>query len=648
MGVILGRWAFDGRQLANDCLADMQSQASRVAPDGFQFHLAKHVAIGYGKFRTTPESSNEPFVAASGSVVCFDGRLDNRSELQDRLTSPAPFRSDVALVGAAYDRWGTACFSYLVGDWALSIWNARDHSLLLAKDFVGTRHLYFLYDSFGVSWSTLIDALVALARRPLRLNEEYLAGCLSFFPTVEQAPFVGINAVAPATFVRIDANGKSVKRYWEFDGGKEIRYSKDVDYEEHFRDVFAKSVRRRVWSCAPVMAELSGGVDSSAIVCMADRLAKTESDLQPTLRTVSYYDESEPDWDERPYFTLVEEKRGMAGWHINAGDDGIFLREYQDHRIPSTPWTALKLLPMEDSFANCLQSSGCRVLLSGMGGDEILGGVPTPLPELADLLADARLLHFTAQSIGWALAQRTTVWHLVANTVRPFLPRAVSRFSPCLRVPDWIRPQFVRRNEEALTGYRPRLHVLGARPSFQENLIALDDIRRQLAARPLSPDPLFERRYPYLDRDLLEFAYAIPREQLLRPGQRRSLMRRALVGIVPDPVLNRRRKAIVTRRYRTAFLANSVASTNVLQEMLTDSIGAIDGGLFRKALDRSVHDSEAEVIPLLRALALEGWLRALVRADADAIVSSCPTGREHCVSRLRSGDLTNEFSQLRE
>src|SRR5579864_4787500 len=94
-----------------------------------------------------------------------------------------------------------------------------------------------------------------------------------------------------------------------------IRYRTDAEYEEHFRSAFEQSVKRRLGSAAPVLAELSGGVDSSSIVCVADDILTREGG--PRLDTVSYYDDSEPNWDERPFFTRIEEKRGRTGCHIN-------------------------------------------------------------------------------------------------------------------------------------------------------------------------------------------------------------------------------------------------------------------------------------------------------------------------------------------
>src|SRR6202043_1291710 len=101
-----------------------------------------------------------------------------------------------------------------------------------------------------------------------------------------------------------------------------------------------------------------------------------------------------------------------------------------------------------------------------------------------------------------------------------------------------------------------------------------------------------EKRYPYLDRGLLEFLYAVPREQLVRPGQRRSLMRRALVGIVPDEVLNRKRKAFVVRAPLAAISAESFQFAEMTRDMRVSSLGIVDANGFSEALRKAGHGQE--------------------------------------------------------
>ncbi len=111
----------------------------------------------------------------------------------------------------------------------------------------------------------------------------------------------------------------SVERYWRFSPKSRIRYKTDAEYEEHFRDLFRRAVRRRLRSDSPVLAELSGGLDSSAIVCMADNILAHERAHTPRIDTPSYYDLSEPMGDDFFYFTKVEAKRGRAGFHFDLG-----------------------------------------------------------------------------------------------------------------------------------------------------------------------------------------------------------------------------------------------------------------------------------------------------------------------------------------
>src|SRR5262249_59217617 len=112
---------------------------------------------------------------------------------------------------------------------------------------------------------------------------------------------------------------QTVSKYWDFDPSKRISYPTDAEYEEHFRIVFGEAVRRRLRSDSPILAELSGGMDSSSIVCMADTIIARADAETPRLDTVSYYNDSEPNWNERPYFTKVEEKRRRTGCHIDVG-----------------------------------------------------------------------------------------------------------------------------------------------------------------------------------------------------------------------------------------------------------------------------------------------------------------------------------------
>src|SRR5882762_1037397 len=157
------------------------------------------------------------------------------------------------------------------------------------------------------------------------------------FPAVHLTPYVGIHAVPPSSSVLLRPGKHTVRKYCDFDPSKRIRYSTDAEYEEHFRTVFAEAVQRRLRSDSPILAELSGGMDSSSIVCVADTIIARGAAETPRLDTLSYYNDSEPNWNERPYFTKVEEKRGRTGTHIDVSNQQFFNFNLDINRFMATP-----------------------------------------------------------------------------------------------------------------------------------------------------------------------------------------------------------------------------------------------------------------------------------------------------------------------
>ena len=615
MSVQFGRWNLDGKPVDPAYLAKVKPLIAPYGPDDEGAYAISNLSIMYRAFHTTKESRREtqPHVSEPGVVITWDGRLDNRAELVRRLPSVLTLSAtDVSIVAAAYEEWGSDCFAILIGDWALSIWDAKSRSLLLAKDPIGTRHLFYSIDNDQVTWSTTLDPLVLFAGKSFALCEEYIAGWFSFFPAAHLTPYVGIHSVPPSSSVLIRNGQQTIAKYWDFDPAKQIRYRTDAEYEEHFRAVFGEAVRRRLRSDSPILAELSGGMDSSSIVCMADTLIARSADETPRLDTISYYDDSEPNWNERPYFTKVEEKRGRTGTHIDMGKQEPLKFELKSDHFAATPGSGGGR-PSEASrqIAACIASQGNRVVLSGIGGDEFTGGVPTPTPELQDLLARGHFRTLAHQLKVWALNKRKPWFYLLFDAARGFFPSTLVGVPKHKHPAPWFSSAFVKRNRAALTGYEDRTKLFGPLPSFQGNVSTVDALRRQLACSDLSSNLLREIRYPYFDRGLLEFVYAIPREQLVRPGQRRSLMRRALIGIVPDELLNRKRKAFVTRGPRVGIAAGWPHLLKFSQHMLISSMGIADSTQFVEALQKTRHGADVPLVPLMRTLGIELWLRNL-------------------------------------
>jgi len=633
MSVQFGKWNFDGMPIDQAYLEQVRSLLVRYAPDGLSIYSSNDIKMIHGAFHTTRESQREtqPHVVQSGKVVTWDGRLDNRHDLIRQLgTIVSTESTDVVIVAAAYERWGNECFPRLIGDWAVSIWDPHTRTLILSKDFVGPRHLHYEVTSHGVIWSTVLTPLILAGTNQHQLNERWIAGYFASFPSSTLTPFEGIHSVPAGMFVTITKDNTHSQGYWAFDPEKQTRYKKDVDYEEHLRAVLSCSLQRRLRSPWPVASELSGGMDSTSIVCLADDLIARGAAQTPRLDTVSYYNDAEPNWDERPYFSTVEEKRGRTGVHIDTGKYTTFCTTMERAHFSPLPGADQNALDFENELSHALKSRGNRVLLSGIGGDETMGGVPTPIPELADLIAAREWRRLARQLKNWSLAKRRPWMHLLSEALREFLSPRIAAKRDKNRIVPWLDYSFVRRHEPLFLGEGSRLQFFGVRPSFQVNLAAFESLKREIACAIPSPVGRYTRSYPYLDRDLLEFLYSIPREQLVRPGRRRSLMRRALTGIVPHEILERRRKAFVVRCPMVGATRALPSLANLCSNMLLEGLGFTDPGRLLDTFIRLSHGQEENIIMLMRAVKLEMWLRDLCeRTIIKAADQSTNSGSTH-------------------
>ena len=643
MSAQFGIWNRDGATLAPaDRHASALAALGPYGPDAHNLHLDSALAFGFAAFHTTPESrrDRQPLVLSNRLVITWDGRLDNRAELIRELDVNAlQEESEVAVVAASYMRWGSECFSRLHGDWALAVWDAKLLLLLLARDYLGTRPLYYRLTSRQLIWSTVIDPLVTDAGHSLTLNREYIEGWLARLPSAHLTPYTEIAAVPPSSYIAVGPTAYRIAQYWDFDPSLNIRYRRDSDYEEHFRESFGRSVQRRLRSDLPVLAHLSGGMDSSSIVCMADHLSAGAAGGPARLETISYFSDEEPNWNERPWFERVEGFRGKTGLHIDVSLARTGSQNRVAGSVPVLPGAARFSAPPE--LAAWIDRTGCRVLLSGFGGDEVTGGVPTPIPELQNLVARASLMSLARQLHTWALRQKRPWIHLLYEALRDFLPWPMTAPAPGDATP-WLLEKVGRHTAAMRRAEQERLKFFGPLPSFRANLEALEGLRRMLSSSAVPVNPLLDRRYPFLDRELLIFLFAIPRDQIVRPGQRRSLMRRALRGIVPDEILDRRRKAYVGRLPIITVEQRLMQYVGRSTETWLSRLGFIDDKRLCACLAEVCRRRQAPALSLFRVTGIEEWIETLgesgiVSVDAagdlrfDFCGSSC--GKAETVSR---------------
>jgi asparagine synthase (glutamine-hydrolysing) len=616
MSVFFGIWNVTGGSADRSILTSADISLAPYAPDGLPSHYVdEQIAISYHAFHTTAESRGEqqPFISRLGSLVVWDGRLDNRKELIAELGAGlSPVSTDVQIVAAAFDRWETGSFSRLLGDWAISVWLGSDRRLILARDFAGLRPLYYMRQGDQIRWSSLLEPLVTLSKQKFVINQAFVAGWLGMYPSTNVTPYVGIHGVPACSFVELSPQKTLISKYWDFDPKKHIHYRSNAEYEEHFRIVFRQAVQRRLRTDSPICAELSGGMDSPSITCMADLIAASSPDI-PEIHTLSFYDDTEPHADERPYFTKVEEQRGRTGCHIDTANRQMFGFSEDNGFIDFPSAVDGGTTELEAKISHFLESNRIRVVLSGTGGDEMTGGVPSPLPELQDLVARVQLRGLAHKLKLWSLHKRKPWFHLLGEAIAGFLPTALVPVAAHQCPVPWLKRDFVSHHKEILSGFNGRVRVFGPLPSLQANLDGLEVLRRQLSNGGLPKNPAYEKRYPFLDRDLADFLFAVPREQVLVPGYRRSLMRRALAGIVPAEILERRRKAYAGRGLRVAISREWNALSQLLKNMMSEQFGFVDQRAFSTILEAIENNDRVPLVALSRTITLEVWLRNICR-----------------------------------
>src|SRR5271165_3058261 len=221
-------------------------------------------------------------------ILTWDGRLDNRDDLLMRLRdSLRGDTSNAALVVATYERWGTSGLVHLIGDWSLVIRDWAHGAIILASDFAGVRPLYYHVQQGRVLWSSCLQSLVE-ATQISELDEQYVGGLMMFGGCPNHTPYKGIYSVPSGHAVCVSAKETAIRPFWSIPNGDAIRYRSERRYEEQLRHLFREAVAVRLQTDSPVLAELSGGLDSSSIVCMANHLMRSGAVGASRIVGVSY------------------------------------------------------------------------------------------------------------------------------------------------------------------------------------------------------------------------------------------------------------------------------------------------------------------------------------------------------------------------
>lgn len=627
-------------------IAGLSATLAHRSPGEEGVWIGGEVGLACRLFRIAPESVREtqPAVHSSGTVLVFDGRLDNREELLDLLKNDSALSTDApdsAFVLAAYDRFGEQLPERLNGDFALGLFDPRQAKLLLARDAVGVRPLYYYSARELFLFASEIKALLAHPQGSTRPNDDLLADFLISLPgqeRLEMTFFQGVFSLPPAHLAVVSPRGIATRRYWDFDPSRRIELGSFAEYAEMFRHHFEQAVERRLRSAHAVAVSVSGGLDSSSIFCTAETLGRRLPRSRPPLVGISVTSLDGTRADENAFVVEIERAYGIAITRIppSPGFLGACQQAVWHSEIPllDEQWNTSRAL------YQAAQARGARVLLAGDWGDQVLfdraylidlfgrlewGKVWAHLKEFGRWNAsdgpgayrwfrrrfckDLARAHVPDALIAWLRALRnrlTRVTPLEHWYTEPFQ----KRLRRCAATRSQVRKVCASRHARSLYAQaRSRYYVMCM------------EWYNKLAARHG-----LEIAFPFLDRDLIAFMMAVPGEMASWQGVPKALLREAMRGILPEAIARRQGKADFTHAVNKAM---EDEFPQVVRYLYPDGLAARFGYVKQESLEQELahyqnraRDSDCTLTwNLSNLLGLELWLRVFFGDGPNSTVS---------------------------
>jgi asparagine synthase (glutamine-hydrolysing) len=541
-------------------------------------------------------------------VLYWNGRVDNRDDLWPLLMERRA--DDAAIVLSAYERWGVQGLHKVIGDWSVVIFDASALTIILASDFAGVRPLYYQSRPEGVRWSSNLGRLVA-ATGATELDTTYIAGFLTFGGYPHRTPYVGIRSVPPGHAVCVSSTNVAIRAFWDLPTTAEIRYGDERGYEEQLRALFRESVAVRLATAAPVVAELSGGLDSSSVVCLANRLIRNGSVAAGDLSTVSFVHKGSRDL---PFIRDVEAFCGVNGVHLDTQRMPLVASVLVGDVTPE-PW-----IPLMREVARLAHQRGARVILTGQNGDLVTGNWFDDSLQVAGPLRRGHIAEALTQSFAWSKVLRIPAALILARALKATLSRGGARHD-IYSVEGALAP---RRPETSLaTAFLRTTGVDDPRNVFSSGWAdALPERRKHFRAlsllrelRTLQRPDAFEGldyTHPFGHRPLVEFLLTIPADVLCRPGRPRLLMRRAFEDLWPPAIRTRRSKSLFGGPWNDALRPMAIDLLASPRWSVVER-GWVDPTGLTARLERLTCGLECNEPQLRQIILLENWLRGRER-----------------------------------
>jgi len=557
MSGIAGIIRFDGAPVESQQIKTMTASMAYRGPDGISHWVRGSVALGQCMLRTTPESLEEtqPLTNEDESLVLvMDGRVDNWEELRRELLSRGAklrTRSDAELVLRAYEVWGRDCLQHIDGDFAFVIWDARRQEAFCARDRTGIKPFNYNWDGKTLIFASELHAILAMPWVRQELNEgvvaEYVA---SEWYSRDETFWKGIARLVAGHQMEVGIDDLRLSRYWQPDCCTALAYKTDDEYAEHYRELLFKVVRRMSRSQRVVAYEVSGGLDSSALFCVAEQIRRQGKLPAPAIEGYSFDFRSDPDANELEYSRAVGQHLGIRIHEMPPTDKPLsWYREWARHyrEFPGYPNGAMAI-----GLREAAGQRGSRTLLAGTGGDEWLG-LPWTGSYYAEELALGhwKNVYNCLRADSKELGIGKTAWWLCRYGTAPLLPVPIKKYIQSIfgltnERPVWLSSNLQTKIDSRRAKYcEPVPPSLGRRGQAMQMRVLTDPynaVARELEERLCSRLGL-ELRSPFFNQSIIQFAFSTPERLRQRGHTTKWLHRRALRGVLPDVVRRRTSKA---------------------------------------------------------------------------------------------------------
>jgi len=610
---IAGIRRFDGAPVEKGILRAMTSSLVHRGPDAEGFWTNGPIGFGHRRLSIIDLSGSvQPMESTDESChITFNGEILNYRALRQRVAYPYRTSGDTETILACYMAHGEAAFNDLEGQFAFALHDARDNSLLLARDRMGILPLYYYIDSKIFAFASEITALLP-AIPDTKVDTRSLDAYFS--RNAVPAPytlFEGVRKLPPAHTLRIDERGiERQRRYWSF---PDVSRAKTTPQEAvaGLASKLREAVATALVADVSVGAYLSGGLDSSLIVALMSEL---RGGIDVKTFAAGFGD---PRYDELPYARQVSKLLGTEHHEVtvNADDFRSLWHRMTRHRgAPLSQPADIAVFKLAE-FAR----RSVTVVLSGEGSDELFAGYPKH--RYAGLSAGAGVVP------GWV---RSPFLRLVQNLAPPsasrlrIAARALSGHDQSERFSNWFAPFTAAERHNLLHGapHHPapdwiqqpegdalrRMLMLDAQTWLPDNLLERGD-RMSMAAS-------LELRPPFLDRHVVEYAFQLPSTLKMREGTTKWMVKQVALQYLPHQIVNRRKAGFSVpletwfRDGLEAFAWDMLTSQDSLASQL------LDCGVVKKLLDNHRQRHSNEEMRIWALLCLEIWHEEFFRGGA--------------------------------